>query len=329
MKKILFAMFAVAALASCAQDEIVGKYNQEAIGFGNAFVDNATKAATDPSYNNTNKPLTQFFVYGAVKGVNIFDGDLVSKGQHDYTAAWDIEAGTPTQYWIDGADYIFDAVVDATEVVQDAATKLPVTLKYDNQYQKDMLHDRVTTTGKPAENNGLVTFTFPHLLSKVKFTVTNTTASTATTYRYTISDIVFTANLTGDYKVADGTWENVSAGNYSIDDITVDSAKTEECAAEVLFVPSTDVANDKIDVALKVNVVMYDTVAGTWKTITTTTKTYTDVIALAANTAYNINITVGLDDDIKFTATAMDEWANGNTHDSNDADTEFDHIPAN
>ena len=302
MKKLFISMLAVAALASCSNDEVLS-YDKEAIEFGNVFVDNSTRAAAaaDPSYNATN--LTAFNVYGAVEGVNIFAGAKISKGEAAYGVAWTPATGTTTQYWIAGAKYIFDAVVDATSVTTDTATGLPTTLSYNTDTQKDMLHKRVTTVGKPTDNNGLVAFSFTHLLSKVKFTVTNTTASTATGYRYTISDIAITgANLTGDYAVVDGAWSNVTTGSYTIDDITVASAATEECAAEVLLIPGTN----KVGMSFKVNIEMNN--GSEWKTITTTPKTYTDVIALAANTAYNFTVSVGLDDQIKFTAQPVASW---------------------
>ena len=300
MKKIFISLLAVAALAACNKAEVIESNKGEAIAFGDTFVDNATKAAIDPSYNATS--LGQFKVYGTVEGVNIYNGNTVSKGNAAYGAAWTVSEA-PTQYWIAGANYIFDAVVDATEVVTDKTTGLPTTLKYDTKTQDDMLHQRVTTVGK-VTNNGLVAFTFTHLLSKVKFTVENTTAETATDYRYTISDIAITgANLTGDYAIA-GTWSNVATGNYAIPNISVASNATEECAAEVLLIPGTN----KVGITFKVNVEMYN---GTeWKTITTTPKSYTEVIALAANTAYNFNVTVGLNDQIQFTAQPVAEWTN-------------------
>jgi hypothetical protein len=298
MKKTLIAILALAAVA-CNKAEVIDSNPGEAIAFGDAFVDNATKAATDPSYNATN--LNAFKVYGAVQGVNIYNGNTVTKGEAGYGEAWTV-TDAPTQYWIAGASYIFDAVVDATEIVTDKATGLPTTLKYNTNTQKDMLHNRVTTVGKPTDNNGLVAFTFTHLLSKVKFTVTNNTAETATGYRYTITDIAITAaNLTGDYAVA-GTWSNVTTGSYSISDITVASNATADCTKEVLIIPGTNM----VGMTFKVNVEMYN---GTeWKTITTTPKTYTNVIALAANTAYNFNVTVGLDDQIQFTARPVNSW---------------------
>lgn len=299
MKKLFTILTVAAAVVACQKNETIALDNGEAISFGNPFVENSVRAAADPSYNATN--LNAFNVYGAVEGVNIFAGATVTKGTAAYGEAWTV-SGAHTQYWIAGANYIFDAVVDATEVVKDTNTGLPTTLKYNTNTQKDMLHQRVTTVGKPTENNGLVAFTFTHLLSKVKLTVENTTADTATDYRYTISNIAITnANLTGDYAVA-GTWSNVTAGSYSIPNITVESHTTEECKAEVLLIPGTNL----VGINFKVNVEMKS--GDTWKTITTTPKEYENVIALTANTAYNFTISVGLDNTIQFTAKPVNSW---------------------
>ena len=301
MKKLLISMLAVATLASCAKEETLSFDKGEAIQFGNAFVDNATRA-TDPSYNTTTKPLASFNVYGAVEGVNIFDGDTVEKGNAAYGAAWAIK-DAPTQYWIEGASYTFDAVVDATSVTTDKeATGLPTSLNYNTSTQKDMLHNRVTTVGKPTANDGLVAFTFTHLLSKVKFTVTNNTASTAERYRYTVSEINITnANLVGDYAIPGGTWSGLTTGNYTIPNMTIASNSTVDCEAEVLLIPGSTVG-----MTFNVNVQMLD--GATWKTIKTYPKEYTNVKALVANNAYNFKVTVGLDDDIQFTVTEQPAW---------------------
>lgn len=313
MKKILIPIIAVAAIAACNKAEVVDLNPGEAIEFGNAFVDNATKAAQDPSY--TASSLESFKVYGAVGGVNIFDGDVVSKGDAEYGSAWTIESTAPTQYWIAGADYTFDAVVDATGITLDSSTGLPTSLSYNTANQKDMLHNRVTTTGKPTDNNGLLTFTFTHLLSKVKFTVENTTDENAANYRYSITDINLTnANLTGAYMISSKDWNSVTTGDYKIQDITVTSATIAECAAEVLLIPGVKIDGssdiNKVGMTFNVNVQMKN--GEEWKTITTTPATYSDVIALEANTAYNFKVTVGLNDEISFTAQPVSEWSKPN-----------------
>lgn len=300
MKKIFISFLAVAALAACNKAEVIDTNKGEAIAFGDAFVDNATKAATDPSYNATN--LEAFKVYGAVEDVNIYAGANVTKGAAAYGEAWTTDA--QTQYWIAGANYVFDAVVDATAVTTDSNTGLPTSLNYNTNTQKDMLHQRVTTVGKPTTNNGLVAFTFTHLLSKVKFTVENETASDATNYQYTITDIAITnANLIGNYAVPAGTWSDVTTGSYTIPAMTVASAAKEECEAEVLLIPG----ENKVGMTFNVNVQMKK--GSDWVTIETYPQDFDEVIALAANTAYNFNVTVGLDDQIQFTAKPVAEWS--------------------
>ena len=326
MKKFFIATFACAALASCYNNDTTIATNNEPIYFGNNFVENSVRAveADDPSYGTEN-PLTSIIVYGAVEGVNIFPGVTVTGTPGG--GEWAQEQGSTVQYWIAGADYIFDAVagVEKSAVTTDTAsgTGLPTSIHYKVANQTDMLHKRVTTNGKPTTNNGLVAFTFTHLLSKVKLTVENTTAVAATGYRYTISDIQLTNVYTeGNYAVPAGTWSGQKTGTYnSIENITVASGATEECATEVLLIPGAN-----IGISFKVNTQMKK--GEEWVTITTSDlNVYEEVKVLEANKAYNFKVSLGLDDQIKFTVTENPTWANGNTHDSNDDDTVNDYIP--
>ena len=315
MKKLFLAIALLASVASCTKDDVINQ-DKEEIGFGGPFIENSTKAAVDPSYvttdDQTKNNLTSFKVYGTVKDVNIFNGNTVSKGSSAYeTAAWSCDGAT--QYWVAGANYIFDAVVDATTVNTDINTGLPVSLSYTASTQKDMLHNRVTTTGKPTTNNGLVTFSFTHLLSKVKFTVENTTEETATNYRYTVTGITITNAYTdGKYAVvaqkdsksndvAEKTWFDQTIGTQSIADMTIASKTIEECATEVLLIPGATVG-----VSFNVNVQVKS--GDNWVTISSTPVTKTGVVTLQANNAYNFQVTVGLNNKIEFTATTLPTW---------------------
>lgn len=322
MKK-LFTILAVAAtLVSCAKDETIAVNKGEAIQFGNAFVDNATRA-TDPSYSTTGKgvALTTFKVYGAVEGVNIFNGNNVTKGDNvTYGDAWACDG--QQQYWIAGADYVFDAVVDATTVVTDDNTGLPVTLTYDATTQKDMLHDRVTTVGKPTTNDGLVAFGFTHLLSKINFTVTNNSA-TAEGYSFVVKNITFNGATASTYYVATGKWSeqptakgNTVLGNErtvpvdgvdtKVKDIVVASkAASAELATEVLFIPGTYDITFTVDILYNGNVLSTVNYPATGTTYSHT---------LAANNAYNFNVNVSVGDPIQFTATTMPEWTTPTTN---------------
>lgn len=294
MKKILFATLAIAALTACTNDNVLDAPHGEQIAFGNVFVDNVTRAAVDPSYG-TNNSLTSIQVYGTVEGQNIFNNVTVTGTVGG--GAWAQDPNVPVQYWIAGANYVFDAVVDANTVATDA-NGMPTTLSYNVADQKDMLYNRVTTVGKPTTNNGLVAFTFNHLLSKVKLTVKNETATAATNYSYKLTGITLTNAYTqGDYAVANGTWGNLTTATQTIDAMTVASGATEECAKEVLMIPG---ANIGISFNLEI---WYNNAK-----ITSTEVKKTGLVTLAANTSYNLNLTVGLDDQIKFTVTENPTW---------------------
>lgn len=297
MKKLFISMLAVAALASCSQEDVIVADKGELIGF-NSFVENSTRAAIDPSYNAST--LAYFDVYGAVNGVNIFAGDRVTRNNKEYGVAWDMASTAPTQYWITGASYIFDAVVDATTVATDNNTGLPTALTYDMAGQKDMLHSRVV----PATNSGLVTFNFTHLLSKVKFTVKNDSA-VDDNYRYTVTGITLTNVYTmGDYAIPAYTWGNTTVGTYAITDMTIAGGATEECATEVLLIPGAN-----IGISFNVNAQIFD--GEEWVTLTTTPVVKTGVTTLVANNAYNFIATVKMGGKIEFTATQLPEWVDG------------------
>ena len=98
MKKLLLSVFAIAALASCMQDETIGAAQRENIVFENAFVDNVTKAI-DPSITTTGeKAIREFYVWGTTQGdhkdakiVPIFANEKVD----NTTGAWRYDFGKP------------------------------------------------------------------------------------------------------------------------------------------------------------------------------------------------------------------------------------------
>lgn len=325
MKKILISMLAVAALVSCSKEESIRVDQGEAIEFGNAFVENSTRAttATDPSYSAATLPY--FNVYGAVSGVNIYDGDRVTRGTAALGAAWSLAADAPKQYWIAGAQYKFAAVVDATSV-QTGADGLPTVLSYTTSEQKDMLYDYVERVGQ-ATNNGLVAFEFNHLLSKVKFSVENTSNASATNYRIVVTDAKLTnVYPSGTYAVTGdtGTWTPATATEYVLEGLTVLSAKTEFNTKEVLLIPGSAVG-------VYVKAEIQATADGTnWTTVAKVEKTFDNALGktgdtpnvLAANNAYHFAVKLGIGTEIQFTATEMSDWnydinGNGNTADDN------------
>ena len=194
MKKALIAVLALAAVA-CNKAEIVEQTPADAIVFDNAFVDNATKAAYDGSYNTGN--LEAFEVYATISRdgntANIFNKELVKKGNSlGQGVNWSYDANH-TQYWVPGNTYKFRAVADGnvdnvSEVVALETDKYMATSinLLDASAQKDILVAEETVNYVSGAHT--VKFTFEHILAKVKFTIKNTIA-TNNGYSYKVSNI--------------------------------------------------------------------------------------------------------------------------------------------
>ena len=182
MKKILIALCAVATLASCTKNEVLS-YDQEAIGFDNAFVDNSTRSVDDPSYTNSNL-FSNFQVYGYVAGAPIFgaNGVTVANTGTDGSVNWTYSG---VQYWIAGAIYNFSAVAPVTNAwTKTAANKDATTLSFTNDGDTDLLYaQNAEYTAVTEGTNGTVGFTFRHVLSKVKFSFVNKYAATNSSIR--------------------------------------------------------------------------------------------------------------------------------------------------
>lgn len=294
MKKI-FIMLAVAALVSCSKEESIRVDQGELIGFGNAFVDNATRAE-DKTYGEVD--LTAFNVYGTVTGtagtVNIFNGDAVtgSVGPNVWTCA-------NKQYWIEGATYDFAAVVDAT-VAQDA-NKMPTTLTTvadGTMNFKDMLYaDNLNIVGKKTGNDA-VNFTFEHLLAKAFFTVTSNTKDG---YYYTVTNITVGNYESGVYNIANETWaagnaKAVAFGN--IENVTAADTNGKTNATQMLLVPTTDTFN----VTFTADIYKNGTKLGT------ETKTIPVENDLVKGNVYNFKIALSVGEEIKFTVTNDPAW---------------------
>lgn len=316
MKKYLYIALAAAALTSCSSDETLD-IQKEAIQFGNVFVGKSTRAAEDPSYSNATKQIQSFQLYGTVKDVNIYNNVTVENktaaGADDDAGYGNIWYCPVTQYWVDGAAYKFAAVVDANSVTTDDKG-MPTELSYTASGQKDMLYQLVTTTGKPTTNNGVVGFTFDHLLAKAKFTASNTTDHTnvqdGTVYTYDITDLKITNTYaSATYKVASG-WDVASAEPYetnfgSITGLT--NGTPQECASEKLLIPGLT------EISVSFNYIIKIGTTEIYKTTTPVTKTVaipSNVTGgkITENNAYNFSFSLGLDDKIDFTVTAAPAW---------------------
>lgn len=317
MKK-LFTILAVAAtLVSCAKEDVVREAEDEAIQFGNAFVENSTRAAKDPSYGQNGENLTKFQVWGTVNGGNglvaIYDGDdvegVVGSTTVDGKTTPNIWTCDVKQYWIKDAIYNFAALVNAptTEGAVTLTNYLPTKVNgFTADGATDLLYARskVDIKGK-ASGNDLVNFTFEHLLSKVKFTVVNNSKA-AEAYSFKVNGITITGNSVGDVALASKEWSNLGTSkSYSVKEISVnkDTANAgQECEQELLLIPG--------DFNIVFNVDIYN---GTTK-LGSQAYPIAPVVynqTLQAGYAYNFVINVKVGEEIKFSVEQQPEWGNG------------------
>ena len=187
MKKLFIGALALTMFTACSQDEIVEQQQlSSAITFSGAFVNNATRAAVDPS-TKADGPngITEISVWGFMDKAdgNVFTEELVSKEiTTNVSNSWGY---TNTQYWTPKHDYYFSAIspvkddnVKVAVTTDNAKIKLGLgTVTFTNQDgTTDLLYDATsvnTGTMKAGDNLPPVKFTMNHLLSKVKFTFTN------------------------------------------------------------------------------------------------------------------------------------------------------------
>lgn len=319
MKKILLAALAFGALVSCSKDEIIS-INQETIGFSNAFVDNTTRAnaATDPSYGASAVALNQFNVWGAINTgdayLPVFAGESVS-GTVGASNVWNCEK---TQYWVEDAVYNFAGLVNAGTGVTLGDNKLPAKVDFAVSTGKvDLLYAVSDTYTGLASNNPLVEMDFNHLLSKVMFTVNNTSTA-ATEYSFLVKNITINGATAGTCALPAMTWTSTAAqvGNFTeFRAIPVGGGVAKQvCESELLLIPGA------VNVSFTIDIIY------SGKTIATHNYATTAAQTLEVGHAYNFVINVSVGQPIQFTVESYPEWENDNTADSDDTDTEFDHI---
>ncbi|MBO5961705.1 MAG: fimbrillin family protein [Alistipes sp.] len=201
MKKLFVAVLAVAALASCAQEDVILN-NNKAITFGDAYVANSTKAIYEGA-----EEVEAFQVWGTVTGtegtVALYNGANVTRPDGKaYGDAWTCDV---QRFWTPNCKYAFYAVVDADAVTAVDAnsnpTGVPTSITYTADGTTDLLYGATTrTTGDAVSDPGVVAFTMQHLLSKVSFKFTNTNTNAAYTYKVT-NVVVSGAYASGTYTI--------------------------------------------------------------------------------------------------------------------------------
>lgn len=290
MKKILLTIAAVAALASCSNEDVLD-YSRTEIAFGSAFIENSTRALGD-DYSGS-KALLQFTLYGTVTGnaatVNLYDAATVGGKVGD--ATWTCNQ---TQYWVPNASYKFAAVVDGT-VKTDDANGMPLTLGYtvangggDLLYaEANATTNESATPSGSVNTKGVVEFTMNHLLSKVYFHITNSAGSDA--YSYQVTGItVNNALKEGTYTIPQGSTPEKWEGTGDLDGLSfgttgeIANGKDADATEDQLIIPAAQ--------TLEV-VIAYDILfKGTKISATTATKSLT--YTFEKNKVYRVGVTL-------------------------------------
>ena len=291
MKKVIFALAAVVALAACSKEQTIVADRGDAIGF-DSFIENATRV--------TGKEFTtvdSFQVWGNVTGnagsIFLYNGALVERNDAEDGEAFTCD--DQTEYWIPSATYNFLAIAGATSV--DPATgAFPTEITYEANGSTDLLLSKyveVKTDGKAmpisgVKNNGCVPFTFKHLLSKVYFNFKNTSTSDKSTYE--ISNITISgAKASGEYSITDKKWTSVSddavATPFSFGSVanTIEKGDSATSANACLFIPGEQNLTVSFTQTYKYN-------GSAVNKPETVTATLTPAPTFAANGCYVINV---------------------------------------
>ena len=321
MKKLFLSVFAIAALASCMQDETLGAAQRENIVFENAFVDNTTKAI-DPSITTTGEnAISTFQVWGTTQGdhtnaaiVPIFANETVEK---DDNGVWGY-ADNKTQYWIDGNVYNFSAVVNGTATL--GVNGLPATINYVASSGKDLLFATYGPYEAEENNNPKVDFTFAHLLSKAVFTFENTTPEgnvNSPANIYEVTNIQISGlDANADYDVTANAWTNNTSGDFTLNfgDIVAADANSVVSAAPIaegesgksnyehLLIPGTH------NVTITCKITLYNGYVDESRIVDVINYNKTLDITFQKGVAYNLNLKAGLKQAIEFKVTAVESW---------------------
>lgn len=231
MKRLVMCGVAALALAGCTQSEVLNISSDRAIGF-DAYTGKGTRVVSDITGEGSSSGFNKFIVYGSYANSEgqktvVFDGVEVS-----YSSSWTY---TNEQYWQTG-DYKFAAYSDGNGALSDGPT---ASYTHDDGLQienyvvgeKDLIFATIERPGvdKSTYDGTPVNLTFSHLLSKVKFTFTNTFADNL---KVEVTNLkIDNSNTKGNYNGT--TWtalsENTTSITYEDKDVNADDYTPEEC----------------------------------------------------------------------------------------------------
>lgn len=305
MKKFLFlGIAATAMLASCTNDEVVEMNPQNAIGF-ESFVDKSTRA-TDITTEN----LQEFNVW-AYQGANaILNPAKVSKTitNSELTSDWRYE---DTQYWVVGQNYNFHAIAPITcqsgDTYTYGGTSTGVSIDFTNGAGlTDLIYNNQSVASATA-NQGVVAFTFDHLLSRVRFHFTESFENDQITVQVTNLKI----NKIASKAVYTGTWapSTETTVDYTFTGAPGTAWTSEAISDHLYFIPNTQNLNITFTVqAFQAGVPLAEP-----SNKTATIQNYAMESGKSYEFTTNFSIDNVTDEDdkpnpIEFTVTKVEEW---------------------
>ena len=249
MKKSLFVLgVAVAALASCTNEEVTEVAQNRAISF-NSFVNNNTKAQSEVTDGNIG---SQFYVIG-------YYGDAATSMT---TPVFTNEISTAEYFWQASKSYQFAAYSNGLEVIgtentvddskvkfEPSSTDAELTFTSYEAADADLvaaISDVVTTDATPTSESP-VSLSFKHLLSKVRFTIST---EIGTQFTLKIDNIQFSATktATGVFDGINVAWTATGADAvYSYGNVENLIGQTDKTIALTnLVIPQSAVGEDAI-----------------------------------------------------------------------------------
>ena len=345
MKKIFLCALAAAALTTaCNKAEVIDVVGTPAIQVGDIFVENATKAAVDPSFTNNNlKELSLYGFMTTTSGV-VFNNERLAKDiqNEELKQAWKY---ANTQYWTPGKTYYFGVVAPLV------AENGPVAVDYSkaNEYgvgeisftqptdagSVDVLYDAKKVECTAMQMNP-VAFQMSHMLAKVKFSFTNGFGNDNA--YVTVKNIRMTAPAAGSINVAQADWWSTNQWVLAEGETTLEFGDME--TAKLAVGQNTESAKERLTIpaaAAQVYNVTFDVELyyGDQLAYSSTLETVIEGAELKIGKAYNFHATIDGSNivpgdekltPIEFTVSVKD-WEDGNGYDGGTIETTSEVLP--
>ena len=312
MKKIFIAILAVAAFAACATEDTIVTPKGQAIAFGDAFVDNSTKAIYEEADD-----IQGFTVFGnVVATANVAtatpvalygdNGATVTRGDAELGVAWDCDV---IRYWTPSCTFNFAAIANHNGVT--VQNGIPTAIKYTvaNDDTNDLIYGVAAATTDAScqpsgsvNSNKVVAFTMEHLLSRVQLSFANGVNTADKAYSYAISNITVSTWEKGIYTIGTPTpWakdgENSVNLTYANVDAVAEGATVASTTANVVIPGSSVTVSFNYELKLNGATICNGTVSGTIPSDVTLQKGH----------SYNLKAELTLENEIQFTVSDDDD----------------------